>query len=135
MFGLVKRNQDSLTKKVELKDVKYYLSQAYNNQEKKEREIQKLENEIVGLKETELKYNAMLVVAEKKEEHYQQQEVLVEKLRKQISVLQENVKDVVAKQTDIKINAENKLKEKDNIIKELKNEIKELSKKKGVKNK
>ena len=130
MFGLVKRNQDSLTKKVELKDVKYYLSQAYNNQEKKEREIQKLENEIVGLKETELKYNAMLVVAEKKEEHYQQQEVLVEKLRKQISVLQENVKDVVAKQTDIKINAENKLKEKDNIIKELKNEIKELSKKK-----
>lgn len=130
MFGLVKRNQDSLTKKVELKDVKYYLSQAYDNQEKKERKIQKLENEIVGLKETELKYNAMLVVAEKKEEHYQQQEVLVEKLREQISVLQENVKDAVAKQTDIKINAENKLKEKDNIIKELKNEIKELSKKK-----
>ena len=130
MFGLVTRNKDSLTKKVELKDVKYYLNQAYDNQAKKEKEIQELENEIVKLKETELKYNAMLVVAEKKEERYQKQDKLVENLRKQVSILQDNVKDAIAKQTDIKINAENKLKEKDDIIKELKQEIKELSKKK-----
>ena len=124
MFGIVKR--DNLTKEVQLKDIKYYLEQEYDRANERENNIRQLENKIIGLKETELKYNAMLVVQEKREERYNKQEETIKDLRKQVSTLQDNLKKEIAKQTDIKINAENK-------IKELKEQIKELQKEKKVK--
>lgn len=123
-----------LTKTVKVADVKAYLLKEFERSEASEKTIEKLEEEIVRLKKIETVYNNLLVIDEKKEERYDRQDKKIEQLKETIREKDEEIKLGQTKATNIKINAENKLKEKDEIIKELKAELKKLaSKKKGKK--
>lgn len=123
-----------LTKTVNVADVKAYLLKEFQRAESQEKTIEKLEEKIVELKRTELAYNNLLVIDEKKEERYNRQDAKIKQLKAIIEDKDKEIKLGQAKATNIKINAENKLKEKDEIIKELRTELKELSaKKKGKK--
>ena len=70
-----------------------------------------------------MKYDALLVVQERTQQRIEKQDSEIKKYRSQIEELTNNEKLLNAKIIDIKINAENKLKEKDNEIKALKKEI------------
>lgn len=132
MFGLVKKEtkkiQDryELTKSVKLVDVKGYLQKEYDRANERESMIKDLENQIQELTETSFKYDAMLVIQQETQKRIEKQDTLIKELREKIKAKDDEIKLIKSKQTDIKINAENKLKEKDNTIKELKSQLKEF---------
>lgn len=69
MFGLTKRKENledeyELMKSVKIVDVKGYLQKEYDRASEREEMIRKLEKKIEEQNETELKYNAMLVIQE-----------------------------------------------------------------------
>lgn len=135
MFGLIKRETKTnledkyeLTKSVKLVDVKGYLQKEYDRANKREDMIKQLEEEIQDLTTISLKYDAMLVVQEETQKRIEKQDKLIDELRIKIKQKDDELKLAKSKQVDIKINAENKLKEKDNEIKELKKQIKEFGK-------
>ena len=138
MFNIIKRenkeklnDEYELTKSVKITDVKGYLQKEYDRAEEREETIKKYENQIMELKQTEIKYDALLVVQERTQQRIEKQDSEIENYRSKIEELTNNEKLLRAKITDIKINAEKKLKEKDDEIKALKKEISSLSKKKG----
>ena len=92
--------------------------------------ITKLEKDIEQYKILEQKYNAMLIVQEKTTERTKKLDSTIKELRDKVSAKNDEITLLKSKQSDIKINAENKLKEKDKEIKELKKQIRELKKKK-----
>lgn len=135
MFGLVKKetkqqieDRYELTKSVKMVDIKGYLQKEYDRANQRENMIKGLEEEIEELTEISLKYDAMLVVQQETQKRIENQDELIKELREKIKTRDEEIKLYKSKQIDIKVNAENKLKEKDNEIKELKKQIKELSK-------
>lgn len=135
MFGLVRKetkqqieDKYELTKSVKMVDIKGYLQKEYDRANEREAMISELEERIQKLNETSLKYDAMLVVQQETQKRIEKQDNIIKELREIIKLKDEEYKLSKSKQIDIKINAENKLKEKDNEIKELKKQIKELSK-------
>ena len=133
MFGLVKRKENlndkyELTKSVKLVDVKGYLQKEYDRASEREEMIKELEKKIEEQNETELKYNAMLVIQEETQKRIERQDTLIKDLRETIKRKDDEIKLLQSKQIDIKTNAEKKLKDKDDVIKELKKQIKELEK-------
>lgn len=133
MFGLVKRKENlddeyELTKSVKLVDVKGYLQKEYDRASEREEMIIELEKKIEKQNETELKYNAMLVIQEETQKRIERQDTLIKNLRETINQKDDEIKLSQSKQIDIKINAEKKLKDKDDVIKELKKQIKEFEK-------
>lgn len=137
MFSLIKRekieDEYELTKSVKLVDVKGYLQKEYERANQREELIQILENKIEELKKIEIKYDAMLVVQEETQKRIERQDGVIKELREKLNTKNEEIKLSKSKQIDIKVNAENKLKEKDKEIKELKNEIRTLKKQYKVK--
>ena len=138
MFNIIKRKNKEelkdkyeLTKSVKITDVKGYLQKEYDRAEKREELIKNYENQINELKQIEIKYDALLVIQERTQARIEKQDNEIKDYRSKIEKLTNNEKLLKAKNVDIKINAENKLKEKDDEIKKLKNEIASLSKKKG----
>ena len=101
-----------LMRTVKVADVKDYLLKEYERANAKEEEISKLEDKIVFYKQIEMKYEAMLVVQRNTQERIERQDRKIAELKKEISELGEKNKALRAKMVDIKINAENKLKEK-----------------------
>lgn len=133
MFGLVKRKENlddkyELTKSVKLVDVKGYLQEEYNRASEREEMIRELEKKIEEQNETELKYNAMLVIQEETQKRIEKQDKLIKDLREEIKQKDNKIKLAQSTQIDIKTNAEKKLKDKDDVIKELKKQIKEFEK-------
>lgn len=133
MFGLVKRKENlddkyELTKSVKLTDVKGYLQKEYDRASEREEMIKELEKKIEEQNETELKYNAMLVIQEETQKRIERQDTLIKDLRETIKRKDDEIKLLQSKQIDIKTNAEKKLIDKDGVIKELKKQIKELEK-------
>lgn len=137
MFSLIKRekieDEYELTKSVKLVDVKGYLQKEYERANQREELIQILENKIEELKKIEIEYDAMLVVQEETQKRIERQDGVIKELREKLNTKNEEIKLSKSKQIDIKVNAENKLKEKDKEIKELKNEIRTLKKQYKVK--
>lgn len=101
-----------LMRTVKVADVKDYLLKEYERANAKEEEISKLETEIKKYKQIEMKYNAMLVVQRKTQERIERQDKQIAGLKKEISELEDKNKALRAKIVDIKINAEEKLKDK-----------------------
>lgn len=133
MFGLVKRKEDlddkyELTKSVKLVDVKGYLQNEYDRASEREEMIRELEKKIEEQNEIELKYNAMLVIQEETQKRIERQDKLIKDLREEIKQRDDKIKLSQSAQIDIKVNAEKRLKDKDDDIKELKKQIKELEK-------
>lgn len=133
MFGLVKRKENlddeyELMKSVKLVDVKGYLQKEYDRASEREQMIIELEKKIEEQNETELKYNAMLVIQEETQKRIERQDTLIKNLRETINQKDDEIKLSQSKQIDIKTNAEKKLKDKDDVIKELKKQIKEFEK-------
>ena len=133
MFGLVKRKENldenyELTKSVKLVDVKGYLQEEYDRASKREEMIRELEKKIEEQNETELKYNAMLVIQEETQKRIERQDKLIKDLREEIKQKDDKIKLSQSQQIDIKANSEKKLKDKDDEIKELKKQIKEFEK-------
>lgn len=135
MFGLVKKetkqqinDKYELTKSVKLVDVKGYLQKEYDRANEREDMIKTLEDEVERLTNISLKYDAMLVIQQETQKRIDKQDLTIKELREKIKNKDEEIKLAKSKQIDIKVNAENKLKEKDEEIKELKKQIKELSK-------
>lgn len=131
--GLIKskKNEEDkygLTKSVQITDVKGYLQKEYERATERENLIKELENKLQEFNELQLKYDAMLVVQEETQKRIVRQDENIKEYREKISIKDDEIKVIKAKQIDIKINAEKKLKEKDNEIKELKKQIKELTK-------
>lgn len=136
MLALINKNKQEKKDKYELlasvkiTDVKGYLQKEYDRASEREDLIKDLEKEIARLKEIEIKYGALLVVQEKTQERIEKQDSRIKELKETINDYQDRLKLSNSKITDIRINAENKLKEKDNEIKDLKQQIKELTTKK-----
>lgn len=107
-----KNDEFGLTQKVELTDVKGYLQKEFDRAAEREMEIEKLEKRIVELEATELKYEAMLVVQEKTKERIERQDKRIKKLKEDIEKRKKTETQLRARITDIKINAEKKLKAK-----------------------
>ena len=101
-----------LMRTVKVADVKDYLVKEYERANKKEEEISKLETEIANYRQIEMKYEAMLVVQRKTQERIERQDGQIASLKEEISNLEDKNKALRAKIVDIKINAEEKLKEK-----------------------
>lgn len=136
-MGIIKNFKDkkdkyALTKSVKIADIKQYLQNEYDRASVREDTINRLENDIERYKIIEQKYNAMLVVQEKTTERTKRLDETIQELRNKVKSKNDEITLLYSRQTDIKINAENKLKEKDEEIKELKKEkdkeIKELKK-------
>lgn len=133
IMKLMERIKDKyeLTKSVKVTDVKGYLQKEYDRAKEREDLILVYENQIRELKKTEMKYDALLVIQENTQERISRQDERIKQLKIEIDKLEKQIQLAKSKQTDIKINAENLLKEKDREIKALKKEISSLSKKKG----
>lgn len=101
-----------LMRTVKVADVKDYLVKEYERANAKEEEISKLEDKILFYQQIEMKYEAMLVVQQHSQVRIDRQDRKIAELKKKISELEEKNKALRAKIVDIKINAENKLKEK-----------------------
>jgi len=101
-----------LMRTVKVADVKDYLVKEYERANAKEEEISRLEDKIVFYEQIEMKYEAMLVVQRNTQERIERQDRQIADLKRKISELEEKNKALRAKMVDIKINAENKLKEK-----------------------
>ena len=136
MFGLIKRKRQEnwqdkyeLTKSVKLVDVKGYLQNEYDRASEREGIIQTLEARIEELNLISLKYDAMLVVQQETQKRVEKQDALIKEMREKIRQKDNEIKLAKSKQIDIKVNAENKLKEKDDEIKELKIQVKNYMKK------
>ena len=127
-----KKDKYELTKSVKIADIKEYLQNEYDRASIREDTITKLENDIEQYKILEQKYNAMLIVQEKTTERTKKLDSTIKELRDKVSAKNDEITLLKSKQSDIKINAENKLKEKDKEIKELKKQIGELKKKKQI---
>lgn len=125
-----KKDRYELTKSVKIADIKEYLQNEYDRASVREDTITQLEHKIEQYKILEQKYNAMLVVQEKTTERTKKLDSTIKELRDKVSAKNDEITLLKSKQSDIKINAENKLKEKDKEIKELKKQIRELKKKK-----
>lgn len=131
---ITKEDTYELTRMVAIPDVKMYLQKEYDKAFEREDYIKNQENKIKQLLEVEMKYSALLVVQQNIQKRIDNYENTIKGLRKDNEILQDSVKLQISKNQDIKINAENKLKEKDNEIRDLKNELKKLTpKKKKVK--
>lgn len=136
MLALINKNKQEKKDKYELlasvkiTDVKGYLQKEYDRASEREDLIKDLEKEIARLKEIEIKYGALLVIQEKTQERIEKQDSRIKELKETINDYQDRLKLSNSKNTDIRINVENKLKEKDNEIKDLKQQIKELTTKK-----
>ena len=129
---LTEDDKYELTKKVSYTDIKGYLQNEYERANEREDYILELEEQLNKARKLELKYNAMLVVQEKTTERTKKQDEEIKNLKKELNDYKEKVMIEKSKQTDIKFNAEEKLKEKDKIIKELKaQQRKKASKSKG----
>lgn len=124
------KDKYELTKSVKLVDVKGYLQKEYDRASIREKEIRKLEKQVEDMQELQLKYDAMLVVQEKTQKRIEDLDDRILEYRATLKEKNEEIKLLKSKSIDLKINAENKLKEKDNEIKELKKQIKKASKKK-----
>ena len=124
------KDKYELTKSVKLVDVKGYLQKEYDRASIREKEIRKLEKQVEDMQELQLKYDAMLVVQEKTQKRIEELDDRILEYRATLKEKNEEIKLLKSKSIDLKINAENKLKEKDNEIKELKKQIKKVSKKK-----
>lgn len=134
MFNLISKSKKiedkyELTKSVRLTDIKGFLQKEYDRANEREDFIKILENQIEKLTKTEIKYDAMLVVQEETQKRIEKQNALIKELREKIKSKDDEIKLSRSKQIDLKVNAENKLKEKDIEIKELKEQIKNLTKK------
>ena len=127
------KDKYELTKSVKLVDVKGYLQKEYDRASIREKEIRKLEKQVEDMQELQLKYDAMLVVQEKTQKRIEELDDRILEYRATLKEKNEEIKLLKSKSIDLKINAENKLKEKDNEIKELKKQIKKASKKTGGK--
>lgn len=125
-----KKDKYELTKSVKIADIKEYLQNEYDRASIREDTITKLEKDIEQYKILEQKYNAMLIIQEKTTERTKKLDSTIKELRDKVSSKNDEITLLKSKQSDIKINAENKLKEKDKEIKELKKQIRELKKKK-----
>lgn len=125
-----KKDKYELTKSVRIADIKEYLQNEYDRASIREDTITKLEKDIEEYKILEQKYNAMLIVQEKTTERTKKLDNTIKELRDRVNDKNDEITLLKSKQSDIKINAENKLKEKDKEIKELKKQIRELKKKK-----
>ena len=101
-----------LTKTVKITDVKGYLQKEFDRAKDREEFIEKQREKIAELEQVSIKYDAMLVVQEKTQERIERQDALIKKLRDEVSKHKETEKALRAKITDIKINAEKKLKAK-----------------------
>lgn len=121
---LTEDDKYELTKKVSYTDIKGYLQNEYERANEREDYISELEERLDKARELELKYNAMLVVQEKTTERTKKQDEEIKNLKKELNDYKKKVMIEKSKQTDIKFNAEEKLKEKDKIIKELKAKLK-----------
>lgn len=71
---LARQDIDHYTKNIKVKDVKTYLQEEYDRAFKREELITTLTKRIEEYEKLEQKYEAMLVVQEKREERYKQQE-------------------------------------------------------------
>lgn len=134
MFNLISKSKKiedkyELTKSVQLTDIKGFLQKEYDRANEREDFIKILENQIEKLTKTAIKYDAMLVVQEETQKRIEKQNALIKELREKIKSKDDEIKLSRSKQIDLKVNAENKLKEKDIEIKELKEQIKNLTKK------
>lgn len=101
-----------LMRTVKVADVKDYLLKEYERANAKEEEISQLETSIKQYKQIEMKYNAMLVVQRKTQERIERQDEQIARLKKEVAALEDKNKALRAKIVDIKINAEEKLKDK-----------------------
>ncbi len=133
--GLIKRkdiekeeDKYGLTKSVQITDVKGYLQKEYERATERENLIQELEAKLDKFNELQLKYDAMLVVQQETQKRIERQDENIKEYRERIYNKDIEIKEIKAKQIDIKINAEKKLKQKDAEIKELKKQIKDLTK-------
>lgn len=118
---IAKRDIDAYTRNIPIPDVKTYLLKEYERAFEREDYIKTLEQQIKDYKIIEQKYNAMLVVQEKREERYKKQEEQIVEQKKTINKKEEEIKKEKEKQLNTIANA----KEENNILKE---QIKELSK-------
>lgn len=135
MLNLVKlpKKQDKyeLMKSVQIADVKSYLQKEYERAAEREKLIKEQGREIIEAKKLQLKYDAMLVVQAETQKRIERQDKLIKELREERNLKEDEIRLAKSKQVDIKLNAEAKLKEKDDKIKELRKEIRELKKSKG----
>lgn len=137
MIELFKKNKKEennndkyeLTKSVKLVDVKGYLQNEYDRASKREEEISTLEEKIEELTQIQIKYDAMLVIQAETQKRIEKQDNRIFDLKKKIAEMTDKLKLANSKSIDIKVNSENKLKQKDEEIKQLKKEIKQLTKK------
>lgn len=123
-----KEDKYGLTKSVQITDVKGYLQKEYERATERENFIRELETKLENFNELQLKYDAMLVVQEETQKRIERQDKNIKEYRDKIETKDAEIKNLKAKQIDIKINAEKTLKEKDAEIRELKQQIKELNK-------
>jgi len=134
MLELIKRprkeDRYELMKSVQLVDVKGYLQKEYERAAEREELIEEQSKELDEAKKLRIKYDAMLVVQQETQKRIERQDNLIKQLREAKNLKDDEIKLAKSKQIDIKLNAEAKLKEKDEKIKELRKQIRELSRKK-----
>ncbi len=99
------RTDLQLTKRVEIKDVKYYLQEEYERAKVREEYIDELEKKIDDCRQLQLKYDALLIVQENTTERVKRREEKIEELKGKLKKEQKKNTELKAKITDIRTNA------------------------------
>ncbi len=94
-----------LAKKIDVKDIKFYLQEEYERANKREDYIEALEKKIADYKELQIKYDALLVVQENTTERVKRREDTIKSLKEKLKKEQEKNLKLKAKITEIRANA------------------------------
>jgi hypothetical protein len=126
---ITRKESYNLTQQVKVADVKQYLADEYERAFKREQEIDKLEREVKSLLEIKVKYDVLLIASDKNRERLLISEEKIAQLKKEIAELKNINMALKNTNSNIEINYNKELKQKDLKISELEKEIKKLSKK------
>ena len=105
-----KNDKYGLTRKIKVTDVKGYLQKEFDRAAKREQVIVEQEQKINELEKIKIQYDAMLVVQEKTQQRIEAQDQRIAQLKEDIEKRKQTEAELRAKITDIKVNAEQKLK-------------------------
>lgn len=105
-----KNDKFGLTRKIKVTDVKGYLQKEFDRAAKREQVIVEQEQKINELEKIKIQYDAMLVVQEKTQQRIEAQDQRIAQLKEDIENRKQTEAELRAKITDIKVNAEQKIK-------------------------
>ena len=105
-----KNDKFGLTRKIKVTDIKGYLQKEFDRAAKREQVIVEQEQKINELEKIKIQYDAMLVVQEKTQQRIEAQDQRIAQLKEDIENRKQTEAELRAKITDIKVNAEQKIK-------------------------